>query len=288
MIRKLVATTKRETSFLRSKLRTMFKALEDGSRLHGVRKGSTLSERFLVDTLTSIRAGQEPSRAFHEDTTAMDTSIASCIVIDESGSMQRKLMETSAILYSLGEALDSIDAKFSMVGFRNGSASSIYARVEQEMSGGYNAQRNSGYHRLGESVRFDVFKGFDERFKAVSWRLGKIVATGGTPMADGVEFALNALSKRREGHRILFVVTDGMPDGGHAEVIKGQIRRAREAGVHVIGIGLGHGAEYVQTTFEDSVFATNLSDLPNLLVAKLHERVRKIGVAKRGSKVKAS
>lgn len=286
MISRLVKETKRETSFLRSKLRTMFKALEDGSRLHGVRKGSNLSERFLVDTLTSIRAGQEPSRAFHEDTTSMDTSISACVVIDESGSMQSKLKETSAILYSLGEALDSIDAKFSMVGFRDGYDSKIYAQVQDSTT--RDERSNGSYHRMGESIVFDVFKTFEDRFKTVSWRLGKVRATGGTPMADGVEFALDALSKRREGHRIMFVVTDGQPDPRHASVLKGQVRRAQEAGIHVIGIGLGYGSEYVTTTFPDSVYAPRLDKIPALLVAKLHERVRKIGVSKRGMKVKAS
>jgi hypothetical protein len=275
LIKKVIAGTKRETSFLRSKLRLMFRALEDGARFHGVRKGTGLSERFLVDTLASIQDGKDPSRAFYEDSTSMDTSIAVCIVVDESSSMSRKLKDTSAILYTLCQSLDSIEANFSVVGFRDRDIGYVQG-----------AKTNVVYHRHGP-ITYDIFKSFEEKFRSVSWRLGNIKATGGTPMADGIEFALNALSTRREGHRILFVVTDGQPNPNHRPIIKGQIRRAQAAGILVIGVGLGKDARYVQTTFPDNVWAMTLSSIPALLVAKLHEMVRKIGTSKRGIRVKS-
>jgi Mg-chelatase subunit ChlD len=278
---RVTRSTRKETSYLRSKLRTMFRALEDGARLHGVRKGRNLSERYLVDTFANIRGGQDPTRAFHEDTETIDVSIASVIVIDESGSMSSKLTETAQILYTLGDALDSIGAKFSMIGFRDGGHHANIDYTER------NRLAEQGWTRTS-SVTFDVFKSFEDRFKTVAWKVGNVKATGGTPMADGVELALSMLSNRREGHRVMFVVTDGCPDYGHSEIIKSQVRRAREAGIVVIGVGLGGGSEHVQTTFPDSVFSFTLQEIPNLLVTKLGEMVRTIGSRKRGTKVKAA
>ena len=278
-IEQITKETKKETAYLRSKLRNMFRALETGSRIHGVRKGKLLSERYLVDTFASIRGGSQPSRAFSEETETIDTSIAAYIVVDESTSMDDKLRSTSQILYTLADGLDSINAKFAICGFRQGTS--------QYVSEGFPTGKELElYHRTTETAIHDLFKGFEERFKDVAWKLSNLRATGGTPMADGVELALRAMSTRKEGHRVIFVVTDGSPDGSHAPVLRSQIRRAREAGIQLIGVGLGVGSEYVKTCFPDSVFAYRLDEIPNQLVEKLESLVLEIGTKGRGKTVK--
>ena len=76
------------------------------------------------------------------------------------------------------------------------------------------------------------------------------MATGGTPMADGVQFGMQALSDRPERHRVLFVLTDGEPDWEHRGVMRRQIRLAREAGIEVVGIGIDSGCYGVTQTFD--------------------------------------
>jgi len=270
----IVNATKRETAYLRSKLRNMFRALESVAQLHGVKKGRTLSERYLVDTYATIRSGQDPTRAFTEESETIDTSIGAFIVLDESSSMRDKLIETSSILYTLGDGLDSIGAKFAIAGFRDGEPESFFT---QSLS--------RGYHRT-TPIHHDIFKGFDERYRDVAWRLGSLIALGSTPMADGVELALRSLSERKEGHRVIFVVTDGQPDCDHTPVLKHQFRRAAEAGIHIIGVGLGEGSVYVTTLFPDYVYSEKLVDMPKLLVQKLEKLVLKIGTSKRGLSLK--
>jgi nitric oxide reductase activation protein len=108
-------------------------------------------------------------------------------------------------------------------------------------------------------------------------------------MADGIEFALNELSARPEAHRVLFVMTDGEPDPTHRAVINAQLRRAAQAGILVLGIGLGARSSYVKRLFPDHVFAPNLAALPKMLVAKLEKLVRtRHSAAKRGAKVRKS
>jgi nitric oxide reductase activation protein len=106
-------------------------------------------------------------------------------------------------------------------------------------------------------------------------------------MADGLQHGINSLQGRREGHRIIFVVTDGEPNGGHGPVIRRQIRLAREAGVHVIGVGIGREASYVTGTFDDSVFVEDIQALPGALIRKLNAIVdtRRVKVAGRNRRI---
>lgn len=279
-VERLAASVRSETSFLKAKLRTMFRAMEDGAREHGLKRGPVLSDRFLVDTVGSLRSGTDPRRAFAADDVTLDVSVAASIIIDQSGSMHDKLDGAAQIAYALGDALDAIGAKTVVAGFTtNGS-----------FAGGTEAHAASarmGAHRL-DGVDIDVFKGFDERFRSTSNRLGSIRCSGGTPMADGIEYGLRALSARREGYRIMFVLTDGIPDFGHAEVMKSQFRRAAEAGIVIVGVGLGSASSYVTNVFEHHVHADRLADIPRPLVAKLHELVTgRIGNL-RGRKVRAA
>lgn len=103
-------------------------------------------------------------------------------------------------------------------------------------------------------------------------------------MADGVQFGLNALSPRKEGHRLLFVITDGQPNGGHLPIIRRQLRLAKQSGIHVIGVGIGSGASYVCNVFPDSVHTDKVSEMPAALIAKLNEIIDTRATAKRGVK----
>lgn len=275
-------TIKREarkgTAYLRTRLAVLFRALENSGTEHGVRKGSALSPRMLVDSYCEMQGGAMPTRAYMDRTPAMDMSIAAALVIDESASMRDKLRGTCAIAYTLLDALDGIGAKSMAMGFRNKSCDTA----------NYDYKGANGCHRT-DAMYYDVFKGWSETLKASAPRLREIKAAGGTPMADGIEFALRELSARKEGHRILFVLTDGEPDGMHARVIPTQLQRAAEAGVLVIGVGLGRGSEGVKTRFPDHVYSLNLASLPAALVRKLEELVRsRHAGAKRGRTVKAA
>jgi hypothetical protein len=88
---------------------------------------------------------------------------------------------------------------------------------------------------------------------------------------------------------VIFVLTDGKPDYGHHKVLRSQLQRAAEAGILVVGVGLGYGSEYVQHTFPESVYAGDITALPKLLVAKLETLVKtRHGLAKRGKAVRAA
>ena len=275
---KLAESVRASTVYLRTRLSVIFRALEEAGVEHGVRKGPALSGRMLVNSHCEMKGGSMPTRAYLDRTPAVDMSFAAAVVIDESSSMDDKLRETAQVAYTLMDALDSIGAKSMAVGFRTGRHPNHHITASEV----------EGCHRTHGMV-YDLFKDWSETFKSAAPRLGEIRAQGGTPLSDGMEFALRELSARAEGHRVIFVLTDGQPDCGHRKVLRSQLQRAAEAGILVVGVGLGHGSEYVQHSFPESVYAPDITALPKLLVAKLETLVKTShGLAKRGKAVRAA
>jgi Mg-chelatase subunit ChlD len=271
----MTQSVRRECAFLRARLRSVFRAMEEVETVHGVRRGATLSDRTLVESAASLRAGHAPDRAYQRTGDRVDNSLAAVVVLDQSGSMgwggPDKLTNAIKGVLAIVDPLDALGCAVEAVGFRDGK---------------YQNPDGGAYHRTS-SVNIDVFKGFDERFSSVKARFASARAVGGTPMADGLQHGINSLQGRREGHRIIFVVTDGEPNGGHGPVIRRQIRLAREAGVHVIGVGIGREASYVTGTFDDSVFVEDIQALPGALIRKLNAIVdtRRVKVAGRNRRI---
>lgn len=254
----ILNSVKSEVAYLRARLRNVFRAAEMTATVHGMRTGRTLSDRMLVDSRVSLMNGTMPNRAYQQRDEQIDMSLACAIVLDQSGSMSDKLVEATQAMMAIAEPMDAIGAKVQAIGFRDGQyfTPPTYEGLD-------------GCHETN-GVDMDMFKDYDERFASVKGRFACTRATGGTPMANGIQFALNGLNNRKEGHRVLFVITDGEPSYGHAPVVKRQIRLAKEAGIHVIGVGIGRGARYVPKLFPDHVYSEDLKGLPQQLVAKVN------------------
>jgi len=277
----VIKSVKSEAAFFRARLRLVIKSLEMTSTHHGVPKGRRMSNRFLVDSKISLRAKQSPTKAYYRKGQTIDMTMAAAVVIDESSSMDHLLELATRMMVAIVEPLDNLGCATMACGFRNGYRAAHRQRNDLKID---SAEYSKGYHRF-DGVRIDVFKAWHERFKPVQWRFANTQATGSTPMSDGVEYALQELSVREEAHRFMFVVTDGCPDGGHEPIIKRQIRMAREAGIHIIGVGVGSGAQYVKGLFDDYVYSDKIKDIPKMLIIKLNELADVRG-GRRGRRVK--
>lgn len=275
--RALYDSVRKETSYLRARLRMILRAMEMIDVVHGLPKGK-LSNRRLVNAKLALRDRQIPRDVFMQKSEQLDTSIAAAVVMDESGSMDRRLKDATRVMCAITEPLDALGCPVQVTGFRDGN------RSRGHMHDADSGRRD--YHRY-HGIVHDVFKGFDEPLRACMWRFANTIATGGTPMADGIQFGLDSLNRRSEGHRILFVVTDGEPNYSHRPIIARQIRLAKEAGIHIVGVGLGHGAQGVTTLFDDHVWTDKIEDMPKALIAKINQIVD-TRVSKRGRKMKAS
>ena len=258
----LLQSVRTECAYLRARLRSIVYAVEQRGVVHGVRRGQAISERTLVDSVVDLRGGRFPSRAYQVAGEKIDTSIAAVLMIDESESMGWgfRLPDATKCLLALTDALEAVGARVLVAGFRDGPTSKNWKASEQ----------GDEYHRIN-GVCFDVFKSFQERLAPTQWRFANTRAVGGTPMADGIQFGVTCLQGRPEVHRVLFVITDGQPNQGHLPVMKHLIRRASQAGILVIGVGIGADSANVVQVFPDHVWAEDIKKMPKHLVAKLNE-----------------
>jgi hypothetical protein len=259
--KKLLEDIKTNCAYLRARLRSVVRSLEQVGIRRGVPKGKALSARHLTDTKACLISGVKPTKAFEEVGAKMDTSMAVAVVMDESSSMSHRgyLIEATKIFISLVEPIDGLGYPTLALGVRNGKVS-----FDREIGG--------NYHRKN-GVIWDIFKGWDEKFSQVFWRFSNTRAIGSTPLSDGIQFALMALSQRNEAHRFLFVVSDGEPDAEHIPVIKRQLRIAKEAGINIIGVGMGPASQELKTLFPDHVHSDKASELPSLLLKKMNEKI---------------
>jgi|TARA_R110000824_G_scaffold373638_1_gene564020 Mg-chelatase subunit ChlD len=251
---------------LKTMLRRKFLADRSTRRFHGVKRGKGLSERRLVDSAVEMAANVTPTRPDFADIDKRDCSLAAAIIVDQSGSMSRR-RETAAIaMLALADGLDGVGAPVLCAGFRD----IWHSQGNVDLAPIEGTRRN--FHRTS-AIGIDVFKGWEEPLRNCLVRFPSVQATGGTPMADGVQYGLQALSERTERHRILFVLTDGEPDHQHIGVMRRQIRLAREAGIEVVGIGIDDGCYGVMRTFEKGVAVSNIKELPKAILTILDEIV---------------
>ena len=123
------------------------------------------------------------------------------------------------------------------------------------------------FHR-SESVNIDLFKNWDERFAQCRDRFSTVSATGGTPLCDGIQYAMQELSDRTEVHRVIIVLTDGAANS--PKVVNRQIRLAKEAGITVIGVGIGSYCGIVETQFPaNHIQIPDVKELPKKLLGML-------------------
>ena len=261
----------RESGQVKVGLQRLIRAMEQTSVHHGTKDGR-LSSRQYTKTWGQLKSGKVPTRPYYKRSEKMDVSIACAVVVDQSSSMSGLKRDTVKGMVALADALNSVGAATQVTGFRYGG---------YHPEGVHGIQ--SDYCSAGGAC-IDVFQQYGERFNAVKGRFAHLRATGGTPTADGMQYALEGLSERNEAFRIMFVLTDGCPDGGHQQIINRQIRLAKEAGIHVVGVGLGRGTQGVVSSYPDHIVALNMAQLPEKLIGKL-STILKPSANKRGRRV---
>ena len=258
-----------EIAALRARLRNKFLAARTPSYTHGVRKGVDMSERRMVDSIIEINMGMEPTRPDYQKDKKNDCSLAVALVIDESGSMSGLRKDTVKGAVAIADALSSLGCPVLAIGPRNHN--------------GVCYENTSGCHRY-QPVRIDVFKDWNESMTTALPRFPSITATGGTPLEDGIQYALQELNKRPERHRIVLTITDGVPD--NPQVVRNQIRVSADAQIKIVGIGLGYAGDSVGHLFPEHLSVPKIENLPAMLASYLEgvmfpSRAKKIeGVAK--------
>jgi len=256
----LLQSVKTEVAFLANQLRSKYLSARADKVTHGVKHGRDLSERRLVETVIEIRSGRPPTRPDWIRTPRDACTLAVGIVLDESGSMDtlRTLVARAAL--AIAAPLDSLGSPCLVVGPRDGTKGS--GSWPDLGSGG-----QAAFHRVNGIV-IDIFKHWDEPLNMCLRRFPNVKAFGGTPLEDGIQYAMQELSKRPERHRVILVLTDGAPNC--PKVCTRQIRLAAEARIDIIGVALDEdSADLVAALFPKHVKTGSISQLPNKLLAVL-------------------
>lgn len=252
---------KAPTSALRASLRNKFLIARRPQTLHGVRHGRGLSDRRIVNSVIELRSGRRPTRPDWKRKKKEEVTLAVAGVIDQSTSMSWNggHRKTNAIKASLvvADALDRLGSPCMMVGPRDGAGAYGYY-------GAPFTPAKHAYHR-NQPVILDIFKDWHEGMETAWPRFGSVKADGGTPLSDGIQYALQELNTRPERFRVCLVMTDGEPN--NPRVVRRQIRLAAEAGVFVVGVGIGD--KEVAKLFPLHVVVPNVADLPKALLKVL-------------------
>ena len=90
---------------------------------------------------------------------------------------------------------------------------------------------------------------------------------GGTPLADGIWYAIDQMHSLREERKIILIITDGMPNNGQAVNYARSL--AEKAGIEVMAIGIETDA--VSNFFDKNVVIDEVSDLQSTLFALMKD-----------------
>ncbi len=262
---RILVEVRATTHALTAKLRRILSTSEAIDTFHGTPRGIGLSGRTLVDTVATLRSGKVPARAFYTRSEKRDTKAAVALVIDESGSMGCQLEGVTACMITLSSSLDALGCPTFIAGFQNGDRR---LQMPENMS----HEDLKSYHRTS-TIHHRIYKKFGENFHRALPRMGAASANGGTPMSDGIQLGMEALSTRREPQKICFVLTDGEPDYDHAAVVNWQCAIARQYGILLFGLGIGHHARGVKETFQESIWVEDIKDLPNQLIIEMTKKL---------------
>lgn len=97
-----------------------------------------------------------------------------------------------------------------------------------------------------------------------------LIPDGSTPLDFALTGMLPEFTARPGVRRILFVTTDGEPDGGVSNVQK-PLKLLTDYGIEVYAIGLTRSARYVQQCFPNAVLVDDIAQLANKLEVLLRE-----------------
>ena len=163
-------------------------------------------------------------------------------MLDESGSMGGdKWLNAMRGLIMGGEALNQLEIDFGVVGFSDNS------RVHKELSSDYEQKR--------EAMLSDI----------------ESSQGGGTNDSQGIETALEMFERGDpEVEKVMIVITDGQ---GNVDRVKALQHVAAEKGVHIIGVGIGPGNEFVKDVYMEGLVVENLFNLPVELAELVQKKI---------------
>lgn len=187
--------------------------------------------------------GQSIRFVRRDERPAPNTALA--LLLDRSGSMNRRLSLAGQAVLSILLALDTLPGVVSWAAAFPGS----------------------------EDDRIVPLKGFEERTTRIAGRLTGLWSSGSTPLANALWRTGHELLLRPEPRRVVVVATDGEPDD--LDGVDDILARCRASGIGVVGLGIGQSLDRVQAVFgvRHAVAIATLEALAPALFAVLERQL---------------
>lgn len=219
--------------------------------------GGQKSGRFIdIKRRIQEKAKQVPvmeSRAWQKREMPNEKDYAFEILVDLSGSMKNKIMETFKALVAISEVLSRLSIDFEIIGF------------------------NSDLH---------TFKGFAEDFdnekrEKLLYMLREVYSKRAGWNDDGwaLQEASKSLNKQSRDEKFLITLSDGQPaptrkhSGGEFDlrhVVSGIMNRTNQK---LIGLGLGEGTEHVESYYPNSLANISVHEMADKLALVLRDAI---------------
>jgi cobalamin biosynthesis protein CobT len=175
------------------------------------------------------------TNVFRLDTATCGIDAAVTVMLDRSGSMDMCIVEAAAAALACSQALERISK----------------VRTSIEMFPG----------QYGEPGNTVTLQSFGQSARQVVRKASEVNAEGGTPLTEALQDAIPKLMAQRVKKRIVFIVTDGVPN--NVVTAKEEMARAQALGVEFVGIGIGEYGKAIEGLMPCSVVVNAASELPD-------------------------
>lgn len=227
-----VAEAKSQSNVLTQRLRALVEAQNRvNSRL--VRNGKDIQK----SKLHQARLGN--FKIFRKEEQKKMPNTAVTLLLDTSYSMARTIIKAQQACLGLALALQPIKGVKTSVNTFGTTDNGDYTPLVKEI------------------ISFD---------QTPSTNIGKFFSTrakGSTPLTEGLWSVGVDLVKRKEDRKVLFVITDGMPD--NPDSAREIIKKLEASNITLIGIGMGQEASKTGDFFKTTVLIKDVSELNGAL-----------------------
>ena len=188
-------------------------------------------ERGKIDSRKLVGLSKSLTRkVFYKTTDGIDLNVAVTVMIDESGSIGYMCHQLRSLAIAFSEVFEKLNIKFEVIGFTTA----------------WNRSRlgeNSGAIRV-VPMKIYEHKNFNEPYPVAKYKLGSINSYNCNIDGETLLLAFKRINQQKVNRRIIFVLSDGMPNQGYNSRalyrhLNDSIKFVRMNGTEVYGFGIG-------------------------------------------------
>lgn len=202
-------------------------------------------------------------KVFYKSKPGIDLNTAITIMIDESGSIGYMCYELRALAIAFSEVFTKLNIRFEVLGY------TTHNNIR------YNTPKNV---TRTAPIKIIEHKTFGETYQQAKYRLGSISSDYCNIDGESLLIAYKRIAKERVNRRIIFVLSDGLPNQGWGSSnitrhLYDSIRFIRKNGTEVYGFGIGTEEPKKFYGEDNFLYLRNVSELGTAFFRRFREIV---------------